>query len=303
MSTTELTETAKPANPTIGPRRSSAGRASGLQGKLAVNGLLIVGVAYTVLPTVWLMVAATQSASAIFSGSGLTTDLSLTENVTTLLETGDGIYVRWYLNSLLYAGVGAGLGSLICVAAGYAFEHLHLPAKRFLYAFVLVGVLIPNTALALPMYLLASETGMVNTYWAVLLPVLTFPFGVYLCRVFAGGYVPHEVVEASRIDGASEFAIFRNVALPMMRSAFVTVMLFMFVGIWNNFFLPLVMLSDSDLYPLSLGIYIWNTQLTAQPERIILVMAGSVLAIIPLVVAFLGLQRFWKAGMTAGSVK
>ncbi|NED89792.1 carbohydrate ABC transporter permease, partial [Streptomyces sp. SID11233] len=144
------------------------------------------------------------------------------------------VYFRWYLNSLLYAGVGAALCAFVCVAAGYTFHVYRFPAKEKLFGLVLLGVLVPTTALALPMYLLASKVGVVNTFWAVFLPSLVNPFGVYLARVFCGGYVPGEVLEASRMDGAGELRTFWSIGLRMVMPGFVTIFLFQFTAIWNN---------------------------------------------------------------------
>ncbi|WP_256355942.1 ABC transporter permease subunit [Streptomyces sp. PKU-EA00015] len=141
--------------------------------------------------------------------------------------------------------------------------------------------------------------------WAVA-PMPTWdgkPFGVYLSRVFSAGYVPDEALEAARIDGAGELRTFWSIGLRMLMPGFATVFLFQFTAIWNNFFLPLVMLSDQKLFPLSLGLHAWNSNSHAEPEFYPLVVTGSLLAVIPLIVAFVSLQRHWKAGLTAGSVK
>ncbi|MFF4966175.1 carbohydrate ABC transporter permease [Streptomyces sp. NPDC001037] len=272
--------------------------------RTAVNGALVLATGYTLLPLLWLLTAAAKDTGDLLGGRTLSpARWHLADNLQALVSIGDGIYFRWYLNSLLYAGVGGLLCALICVAAGYAFHVYAFPAKEKLFGLVLLGVLIPTTALALPMYLLASKVGAVNTYWAVFVPSLVNPFGVYLARVFCAGYVPGEVLEAARMDGAGEMRTFWSIGLRMMMPGFVTVFLFQFTAIWNNFFLPLVMLSDNKLFPVSLGLYSWNTQTHAFPEYYPLVVIGSLLAIIPLVAAFVCLQRHWKAGLTAGSVK
>ncbi|MER5280083.1 carbohydrate ABC transporter permease [Streptomyces sp. NPDC087901] len=272
--------------------------------KTAVNGFLLLAVVYMLFPLVWLVTAATKDTGDLLAGNAFSFDgFNLGENLSNLASYGDGIYFRWYLNSLLYAGGGAIVCSLICVAAGYAFDKYEFRGKENLFGLVLMGVLVPTTALALPMYLLASKVGLVNTYWSVLIPVLVNPFGVYLARVFCSGYIPNEALEAARIDGAGELRIFWSVGLPMVMPGFVTVFLFQFTAIWNNFFLPLVMLSDRKLFPLSLGLYSWNTNTHGEPSFYPLVVTGSLLAVIPLIVAFVSLQRHWKAGLTAGSVK
>lgn len=272
--------------------------------KTAVNGALALATLYMLFPLVWLVTAATKDTGGLLAGDALSfEDFNLGENLSRLADYGDGVYFRWYLNSLLYAGGGALGCALICVAAGYAFDKYAFRGKEKLFGVVLLGVLVPTTATALPMYLLASETGLVNTYWAVLIPVLVNPFGVYLSRVFSAGYVPDEALEAARIDGAGELRAFWSIGLRMIMPGFVTVFLFQFTAIWNNFFLPLVMLSDRDLFPLSLGLYAWNTNTRGEPEFYPLVVTGSLLAVVPLIVAFVSLQRHWKAGLTAGSVK
>ena len=163
--------------------------------------------------------------------------------------------------------------------------------------------MVPQTVLALPLYLMASEAGLVNTFWAVFIPVLFNPFGVYLGRIFARGYVPDEVLEAARVDGAGELTTYARVAFRMLGPGLITVFLFQLTAIWNNFFLPMVMLSDQDLYPVSLGLYQWNSSASVSPEYYPVVIMGSLLAVLPLILAFVLLQRFWRSGLTAGAVK
>ncbi|MER5641114.1 carbohydrate ABC transporter permease [Kitasatospora sp. NPDC002227] len=272
--------------------------------KAVVNGALLLFTLYTLLPLGWLVTAAAKNTPDLLGGNTLTpANVHLGQNLHDLATTDGGIYFHWYLNSLLYAGGGALLCAFVCVCAGYAFEVYQFRGKEKLFGLVLLGVLVPTTALALPMYLVASKVGLVNTFWAVLLPSLVNPFGVYLARVFCAGYVPGEVLEAARMDGAGELRTFWSIGLKMVMPGFVTVFLFQFTAIWNNFFLPLVMLTDSKLFPVSLGLYSWNTLTRSEPTFYPLVVTGSLLAVVPLVVAFVSLQRHWKAGLTAGSVK
>ncbi|MEU6424017.1 carbohydrate ABC transporter permease [Streptomyces spiralis] len=283
---------------------SAPGRRPWSLSRTAVNGALVLATAYTLLPLGWLLTAAAKNTGDLLGGRALTPSTwHLGANLHALATAGDGIYFRWYLNSLLYAGIGALLCALVSVCAGYAFHVYSFPGKEQLFGLVLLGVLVPTTALALPLYLLASKVGVVNTFWAVFVPSLVNPFGVYLARVFCAGYVPGEALEAARVDGAGELRTFWSVGLPMVLPGLVTVFLFQFTAIWNNFFLPLVMLSDDRLFPVSLGLYSWNTQTHAFPEYYPLVVTGSLLGIVPLVIAFVALQRHWKAGLTAGSVK
>ncbi|MBZ4014735.1 carbohydrate ABC transporter permease [Streptomyces purpurogeneiscleroticus] len=275
-----------------------------LLGRTAVNAVVGVCVLYTLLPVLWLVLAATKNRDALFSSELLSLgDFSFFANLGELFAMDGGLFGRWYGNSLLYAVLGAALGALISVACGYAFDKYAFRHKEKLFGVVLAAVMVPQTVLALPLYLMASGVGLVNTFWAVFVPVLFNPFGVYLGRIFSQGYVPDEVLEAARIDGAGELATYFRVALRMLGPGLVTVFLFQLTAIWNNFFLPMVMLSDQELYPLSLGLYTWNSSATVSPEYYPVVVMGSLLAVLPLILAFMLLQRFWRSGLTAGAVK
>ncbi|MGW0792516.1 carbohydrate ABC transporter permease [Streptomyces sp. NPDC002911] len=275
-----------------------------LLGRSVVNLVVFISVLYTLLPVLWLVLAATKDRDALFSSNILSlSDFSFVQNMKDLFAMDGGLYGRWYGNSLLYAVLGAALGALISIACGYAFDKYRFAHKEKLFGLVLAAVMVPQTVLALPLYLMASGTGLVNTFWAVFIPVLFNPFGVYLGRIFSQGYVPDEVLEAARMDGAGELAAYFRVALRMLGPGLVTVFLFQLTAIWNNFFLPMVMLSDHDLYPVSLGLYSWNSSSSVSPEYYPVVIMGSLLAVLPLILAFALLQRFWRSGLTAGAVK
>ncbi|GAA3809586.1 carbohydrate ABC transporter permease [Streptomyces coacervatus] len=275
-----------------------------LLGRATVNVVVALSVLYTLLPVLWLVLAAGKTRDALFGSNVLSLkDFSFGQNLHDLFTMDDGQYGRWYVNSLLYAVVGAAVGALVSVACGYAFDKYRFRHKEKLFGLVLAAVMVPQTVLALPLYLMASDAGLVNTYWSVFIPVLFNPFGVYLGRIFSRGYVPDEVLEAARIDGAGELTTYARVSLRMLGPGLVTVFLFQLTAIWNNFFLPMVMLSNQDLYPVSLGLYTWNSSATVSPEYYPVVIMGSLLAVLPLILAFVLLQRFWRSGLTAGSVK
>ena len=273
-------------------------------GRAAVNTVVAISVLYTLIPALWLVLAAMKDSDALFGSDILSLQgFSPLKNLQDLFAMDKGIYGRWYLNSLLYAVGGAAVSALVSIACGYAFDKYVFRHKEKLFGLVLAAVMVPQTVLALPLYLLASGTGVVDTVWAVFIPVLFNPFGVYLGRVFSQGYVPGEVLEAARIDGAGELATYFRVSLRMLGPGVVTVFLFQLTAIWNNFFLPMVMLSSQKLYPVSLGLYSWNSAATTSPEYYPVVIMGSLLAVLPLVLAFALLQRFWRSGLTAGAVK
>jgi ABC-type glycerol-3-phosphate transport system permease component len=201
-----------------------------------------------VVPVLWLVFASTKNAADLYGTSAYALGTSPCSRTSQRwLNQDGGLFFRWLGNSVMYAALGAVLGSLISVMAGYAFDKFQFRWKDSLFGFVLVGVLIPNTATVLPMYLLASLVGMTNTIWAVLIPVLCNPFGVYLARVYSASYVPAETLEAARMDGAGPIRSFFSLGLPMMMPGYITIALFQFVGVWNNFMLPLVMLQDQQL--------------------------------------------------------
>lgn len=288
----------------IAPTLSHASLRPRAVGRATVNAVVGIAVLYTLLPVLWLLLAATKDRDALFSSDLLSFDhFAFLQNLGDLFSMDDGIYSRWYGNSLLYAVLGAAIGSMVSIACGYAFDKYRFAHKEKLFGLVLAAVMVPQTVLALPLYLMASKTGVVNTFWAVFIPVLFNPFGVYLGRIFSQGYVPDEVLEAARVDGAGELATYFRVALRMLGPGVVTVFLFQLTAIWNNFFLPMVMLSDQKLYPVSLGLYTWNSQASVTPDYYPVVIMGSLLAIVPLILAFSLLQRFWKSGLTAGAVK
>ncbi|MFJ9820182.1 carbohydrate ABC transporter permease [Streptomyces sp. NPDC101151] len=307
MSTLTHHPTPAPAEPATDTRpRATARRAPGnaLLSKGIVNGLLLLAACYTLMPVSWLLIAATKNHRDLFATSGFTLGgFNLLANLRHLFTVDDGIYLRWFGNSLLYSVVGSAASTLICVATGYAFDKYDFKGKEKLFGLVLGGVLVPSTVIQLPMYLLATKAGIVDTYWALLLPALVNPFGVYLARVFSEGYVPGEVLEAARVDGAGELRTFARIALPMLGPGFMTIFLFSFTASWNNFFGALVMLNDDHLYPVNLGLFMWNSLTQQQPEFYSLVITGSLVAVLPLIAAFVCLQRFWRSGLTAGAVK
>ncbi|WP_144720664.1 carbohydrate ABC transporter permease [Agrococcus jejuensis] len=268
---------------------------------------MAVVVIYTLLPLVWLLINATKTQADLFSTFGLWFggEFALFDNIGRVLAYGDGIFGRWLLNTLLYVVLGAGGATLLATLGGYAIAKFRFRGRTAAIAVVLGAVAIPGTALAVPTFLMFARIGITDTPLAVILPSLISPFGLYLMWVFASESIPDELIEAARVDGASELRIFRSVCLPLLGPGIVTVLLFTTVATWNNYFLPLIMLRNPDWYPLTIGLNAWNNQATTAGGDAIfdLVITGSLLAIIPLIALFLLLQRFWQSGLAAGSVK
>jgi multiple sugar transport system permease protein len=270
---------------------------------------LLTGVVllYTLVPLAWLFFNSTKTQASLMDSFGLwfSGDFAFFSNIGDTLTYDDGVFVRWLLNTLLYVVLGAGGATALAVVGGYALAKFTFPGKRAVFAIIIGAVAVPGTALAVPTFLMFSEMGLTNTPWAVIIPSLISPFGLYLMWVFATEAIPTELLEAARIDGASEFRTFLSVSLPLLAPGMVTVLLFTMVHTWNNYFLPLIMLKDPNWYPLTLGLKSWNDQAaTAGGEAIFnLVITGSLLTIVPLIAAFLLLQRYWQSGLSAGSVK
>jgi multiple sugar transport system permease protein len=267
------------------------------------TAVLLLGAVYCLLPVAWVVIASTKSGHELFSTFTFLPGTGFADNIADLSAYRDGVYWTWMANSLLYAGLGALLSCGVSALSGYALARYRFRGREAIFNILLTGVLMPPVILALPQYLLLAKADMADTYLSVLLPNILSPYGIYLARIYASAAVPAEMVEAGRMDGAGEWRIFRAVALPMMRPGLVTVFLFQFVGIWNNFFLPLVMLTDPDLFPMSLGLYHWSTRAGQFPQYTPLVIIGSLLAVVPLVLAFVLLQRQWRSGLAIGSVK
>lgn len=299
-----LTDTAGAHAPAPASKKASRGPRESRLSVAVATGFLAVIAVYMLLPVFWLIVSATKSQGDLVDTFGLWfSDFHLIDNLRALFAKQDGVFVPWLLNSLLYAGAGAAVGTLLSAMAGYALAKYRFRGREFLFSVVLGGVLVPATALALPLFLLFAKVGATNTFWAVFLPSIVSPFGVYLSRIFAAASVPDELLEAARIDGSGELRTFFTMAVRLMSPAMVTIFLFQFVVIWNNFLLPLVMLQDDRLYPVTLGLFTWQSQVSRDPSLQILSLTGSLVSVVPIVITFLVLQRYWKAGLAAGAVK
>jgi multiple sugar transport system permease protein len=274
-----------------------------------VMTVLLVFMLYFLIPFFWLVISATKSQADLFGTFGLwfAPNFNLFTNLEQLFTYNDGIYVRWLLNTVLYAGVGSVVGTFFAAMAGYALAKYVFRGRNLIFSVILGSILVPITMLALPLYLMFSKVGLTNTVWAVLLPSMVNPFGVFLASIYAMAAVPTELMEAARIDGAGEFRIFLNVSLRLLTPALVTILLFGFVGIWNNFFLPLIMFSDPTLFPITVGLQSWNVTASnagASTQTIYnLIVTGALVSAIPLLIGCILLQRLWRGGLGAGGVK
>ena len=265
--------------------------------------LLLIGALYTLIPLVWVITASSKTPGELFTTFSFIPGSGFIDNLVDLSRYGGGQFWQWAGNSLIFAGGGALLSTLVSASAGYALARYRFRGRQLVFAVLLAGVLLPQITLAIPQYLLVSQVGLANTYWSVLLPSIINPFGIYLACIYAQGSIAEELVEASRIDGASEFRTFRSVALPIMVPGLVTVFMLQFIGIWNNFLLPFIMLSDESKFPLTTGLYLLLNRGTGSPALYSLAIMGALLSVVPLIAIMLFLQRYWKLDLISGSLK
>ena len=269
--------------------------------RIATIVALTITMVYFILPIIWVMFSATKSNADLVSTNGFWFGhFELAENYTKLMGWTQGLFWRWVLNSLFYSTTAGVIGTLISVAAGYAMAKFVFPGRNVSMALIMAGLLMPVALLTIPLYVVFHNLGLTDTVWAILIPSCVSPFGVFLGRVYADSSVPTELIEAARIDGASEARVFFTIVLRLLAPAMVTIFLFIFVATWNNFLLPLMMVSTAELKPVTLGLYGMMSYFTPQKGA---VMLGALLGVLPLIVLFLGLQKYWQSGLAAGSVK
>lgn len=272
-----------------------------------LTALLVVFLLYSLAPVFYLVVAATKSNNDLFTSFGFWfADFAIVENIREVFSYQNGIFSTWLVNSFTYSSIIAVGAALLSTLAAYAFSKYEFFGKRALFAIVLGAVMIPQTALVIPLFLMLTKIGLVDTMWAVILPSCVSPFGVFLMKSYIDESVPDELIQAARVDGAGEFRIFSLIAFRLMAPGFATVVLLNFVWSWNNYFLPLVVLSSSKNLPVTVGLSNWfNTAMAASGGAILfsIVLMGALVSIVPVIILFLFMQRYWQGGLAAGAVK
>jgi multiple sugar transport system permease protein len=280
-------------------RRSRGG--PGAEGRPGVVPTLfmLAFLVYFLFPLGWLFVASTKSLDDLFSSFGLWfADFNFIDNIKETFTKDDGVYWDWLRNTLLYSIVSAGGAALLAAAAGYGFAKFDFRGKNLLFWFVLGSVMVPTTALAIPTYLMFSKLGFTNNPLSVILPSLVSPFGIYLMRIYAEASVPSDLMEAARIDGASEVRIFLRVIIPLGLPAIASLAIFQFLWTWNDLLVALTF--GQDTKPITVAIF---TQLRQFGSNIELIAPAAFVSLaIPLAV-FFAFQRYFVQGLLAGSVK
>ena len=266
--------------------------------RLLIYAALAAGLVLTLAPLLWMLSASLMPAgeASVYPPRLLPSRVTL-EHYTSLFARLN--LARYFLNSLLIASAITLISLLLNSMAGYAFAKLRFPGRDGLFRILLSALVVPAQVAMLPLFLMLKQLGLINTWWGVIVPGMTSIFGIFLIRQYALS-IPDSLLEAARIDGASEFKIYWWVVLPICRPILVTLAVFTFMGAWNDFMWPLIVLTDESMYTLPvalanlLGEHVQDTEL---------MMAGSVLTILPVMLLFIFVQRAYIEGITAGSLK
>ena len=265
---------------------------------LLVNGALLLLAVISLAPLLWMVsVSFMPTGEAASFPPPLLPSAVTADNYHALFSrTGMG---RNFINSLLVAGAIT-LGSLLVnTLAGYAFAKLRFRGRERMFQLLLAALVVPAQVAMLPLFLLMKQLGLVNTYGGVVIPALASVFGIFLVRQYARS-IPDELLEAARIDGAGEWRIFFSIVLPMLKPVLVTLAIFSFMAAWNDFMWPPIVLTDQEHYTLPVALATLSREHIMDVE---MMMAGAVVTVIPVLLLFLLLQRYYIQGLLLGSVK
>jgi len=267
-------------------------------GAVALNGLAAALAALVLFPLLWMVSVSFMSAgeAAQFPPPILPERPTLEHYRELFVVQGVG---RYLLNSVWLATLATLLALLFTVPAGYAFAKLRFRGRERIFQLLVGALVIPGQIGTLPLFLMLERVGLVNTYAGALVPWLASIFGLFLVRQYATS-LPDEMLEAARVDGADEVQIFTRIVLPGLQPILVTLALFVFLGSWNDFLWPLIILTDQSRYTLPVALAALSREYVQDAE---LMMAGSVVTVLPVLALFLALQRYYIQGLLAGSVK
>ena len=268
---------------------------------------LLIAALYVVAPIYWLIVASSKNTTQLFSTSTFLppAHLSLWSNLRSLFSYNGGNYKWWYVNSLIYATATATFATAVSTLCGYGLAKYRFRGRKAVFGLIVGSLMVPATALVVPLFLLEHDMHLTNTYQGVILPLMVYPFGVYFMSIFAAEAVPATLIDSCRIDGAGEFRTFWKIGRPILMPGMVTLFLLSFIGTWNNYFLPLVLLGTETRFPLTVGLSAWSSNLNLAgagqplyPEVIL----GSLLSVLPMIILFPFLQKYVARGLTLGAV-
>ncbi|WP_329545325.1 carbohydrate ABC transporter permease [Streptomyces sp. NBC_01356] len=280
---------------------------------LIVGLLLALLLVFFVLPVIWLLLAPSKTAGQVVQDNPLSfgSFQQIGAAWQHLFAFQDGAMVTWLRNSAVYSGGSLILTLAVSIPAGYALALTNFRGRKTLLTVTLVTMIMPQATLVLPIFLELNKFQLIGTVWSVILPFSFYPFGVYLVYIYFGSSLPRDLLSAARIDGCNEWQLFTRIALPLAKPVVGLVAFFSFVGNWNNFFLPYLVLPKSEQFPIQVGL---NQLLTSTPSFNPVAGAGLnitipelalaiVVAILPVLVLFLFSQRTLVSGMLAGATK
>jgi multiple sugar transport system permease protein len=263
---------------------------------------------FTLIPIAWILINSTKTQANIFETFGFwfASPFQFFHTFGLLFQNVDGYgtFIQWFGNTALYAVLGGGGATVLAAFAGYGLARFRFRGSRMTFYAIIGALLVPITALTVPLYLTYAKAHLINSIWGMILPSLVSPIGVYLMRTYADISVPRELIDAARIDGAGELRIFLRVALPLMVPGVLTVLLINVVAVWNNYFLPLLIFNVNTKYPLTEGLGLWSDRAVNSGNANLypMLVMGGLVTIIPLIALFLILQRYWRGGMLLGSI-
>lgn len=270
--------------------------------------LVVLFALFILGPLVWLLVNATKDQQHVYQSFGFwfAGPFRLFHNIAALGQniSGAGVFLVWLRNTLLYAVAGAVGATALSALAGYGFARYSFRGSRALFFVVMSSLLVPITSVALPLFLVYAKTGLVNSVWGMILPSMVSVVGIYLMRTYIESAVPPDLISAARLDGAGEMTTFLRIAVPLSAPGLVTVLLITIVTIWNNYFLPLIIFSKSRMYPLTVGLSAMSAaaQTGSKSELVPVLITGGLVTVVPIVVLFLLLERYFRGGLLQGSM-
>jgi multiple sugar transport system permease protein len=270
--------------------------------------LAFVFAVFTLVPIAWIVINSTKTQSNIFETFGFwfARPFAFFRNFSLLFQNVDGYgtFIQWFGNTALYAALGGGGATALSAFAGYGLARFRFRGSKVVFYTIIAGLLVPITALSVPLYLTYAKAHLINSIWGMVLPSMVSPIGVYLIRTYADISVPRELIDAARLDGAGEVRIFFRVALPLMVPGVLTVLLINIVAVWNNYFLPLLIFNVNTKYPLTVGLGLWSDRAvnSGNADLYPMLVIGGLVTIIPLIALFLVLQRYWRGGILLGSI-
>ncbi|WP_121612255.1 carbohydrate ABC transporter permease [Mesobacillus foraminis] len=252
-------------------------------------------------PIISLLISSLRPSSELMrNGISITFDpSSISLDNYTYIFTQGGNYWSWFTNSLVISAVTIVLSLFFSSMVGYALALYDFKGRNLIFGFVLFILMVPFEILMLPLFQLMISMNLINTYTAVILPAVVAPVAVFFFRQYAVG-LPKELMDSARIDGATEYGIFFKIMLPLMAPSMAAMAILQGLGSWNNFLWPLIVLRSNDMFTLPIGL---ATLLTPYGNNYDILIAGSVMTIVPIIILFIFFQRYFVAGLTVGGVK